>query len=153
MFACTNSHLRCLELAKQREWPWVFVMEDDFTFLVDKPTLWALLQPVLEGAIDFDVIMLSYGNHGPQGEAPPGARALGLGHVFNSQTSSGYIVHSGFYDTLMSNFRESLETRSPLDMFWKKLQPISRWYYTLQRMGKQRLSFSDIEKRTVDYGC
>lgn len=30
---CTLSHIRCLELAKERQYPHVFIIEDDITFL------------------------------------------------------------------------------------------------------------------------
>ena len=29
---CTLSHIRCIELAKARDWPYVFICEDDITF-------------------------------------------------------------------------------------------------------------------------
>ena len=45
---CTKSHLKCLRLAKQRNYPWVLVLEDDCLFKKDTkerfeqllPTLW-----------------------------------------------------------------------------------------------------------------
>ena len=34
---CGLSHLAVLKLAKDNNWPHVLILEDDFTFLVDKP--------------------------------------------------------------------------------------------------------------------
>jgi hypothetical protein len=153
-FACTASHIRCLEMAQARGWPYVLILEDDFTFLCSKETLDQFVQRVVtSGAVDFDVIMLAYNNQGQQlDDLSPEARGLGLGRVSHSFTSSGYIVHSRFYDTLLHNLRTSIQVQCLLDIFWKHLQPRSNWFYTLQRMGKQRASYSDIERRTVDYG-
>ena len=40
-----------------------------------------------------------------------------------------------------------------LDQYWKPLQPISNWYYSLKRVGLQRPSFSNLTNDYVDYGC
>ena len=40
-----------------------------------------------------------------------------------------------------------------IDMNWKKLQPISKWYCIYPCLGKQMDGYSDIEQREVRYGC
>jgi hypothetical protein len=38
-----------------------------------------------------------------------------------------------------------------LDIYWKKLQPISNWYCLNPKIGKQMESYSDIEQRVTTY--
>ena len=38
-----------------------------------------------------------------------------------------------------------------LDVYWHKLQAVSKWYVFKPKMGYQIPSYSDIEKRYVNY--
>jgi hypothetical protein len=126
---------------------------DDFQFLVTRDYLDGILRLVTTGVLEFDVLMLSYGNRGPQGTPTPEEEALGLGVTTDSQTTSGYIVHWSMLDTLIANFKEAVAVGQFVDMHWKILQkaPHVKWYYTQTRVGKQRPGYSDIEGRFVDY--
>ena len=84
-----------------------------------------------------------------------------LGKCVNVQTASGYLVHNKFYDTLICNLTESFDKFMSHphqhwlyshDQYWKKLQPVSEWFYFLERIGKQRKSYSDLGGRIVDHG-
>ena len=58
------------------------------------------------------------------------------------------------------NFSEGLDLLKPTkkhwlyscDQYWKKLQPISDWFYFLERIGKQRKSYSNLGLAVADYG-
>jgi hypothetical protein len=82
--------------------------------------------------------------------------------VRNCQTTTGYIVAQPYYDTLISNFRESAANlmRHPqnrrqyaLDIYWKQLQqlPDSRWYMLIPPTVTQYQNYSNIEERETNY--
>jgi hypothetical protein len=83
-----------------------------------------------------------------------------LSRVREAQTTSGYLVHARYLPKLLGNFLESsfklnkncsLYDKYAIDQFWKRLQPRDRWYAFSPLLGRQLPSFSDIEKREVDY--
>jgi hypothetical protein len=64
------------------------------------------------------------------------------------------------YDIFIRNFKESVEKliREPtktklysLDIYWKKMQPQYFWYMIIPPTVFQYESYSDIEKRVVNY--
>jgi hypothetical protein len=151
---CSKSHLECLKLAKLRKYPYVFIFEDDFECLVTKQEFHEVLSFI---PYEFDVVMLSYCLCRSE---PYDAT---FGKVLECQTTSGYVVHARFYDMLIQCFEEGIArmehdpSRSnirawTLDQYWKKLQPKSKWLYSLKRLGRQRASYSDIERKHMDYG-
>ena len=84
-----------------------------------------------------------------------------FGKVLEVQTTAGYIVSSRFYETLLDTWEKGVASyeQAPechwlflLDQTWKALQPHSRWYYSLSRVGKQRSGWSDLGQRYIDYG-
>jgi len=148
---CTLSHIAVLKLARDRKYPAVLIFEDDFEFLVSKETFEDVLATLPE---DYDVMMLSYNLLRSE---PYSDR---FGRVLEAQTTAGYIVNARFYDTLLATLEEGYrlfcETGAhwlyTIDQSWKVLQPTSRWYYSLTRVGKQRAGYSDLHRAYVDYG-
>jgi len=62
---CTLSHIKCLELAKERDYPQVFICEDDIKFLNPKILLQNLKKfKNSENGEDWDVIIIG-GNNCP----------------------------------------------------------------------------------------
>lgn len=152
---CTLSHIRCLELAKQRGYEHVFICEDDITFT--NPELFkSNLQKFYENdKIMWDLLIIG-GNNVPPYQQVEDYCA----RVFYCQTTTGYVVKSHYYDTLLENFRESAKNlmREPknhstyaLDMYWKRLQCQDFWYMITPPTVTQYESYSDIENRTVNY--
>lgn len=150
---CGESHLIVLKNARDLKLELVTIFEDDFQFLINRKEYDEILSNLPS---DYDVVMLSYNmiHCEPFNEM--------FGKVIEVQTTSGYIVHSRFYDKLISNWEYALSllkenphtyAQYELDQYWKKLQPSSNWYYSLKRVGFQRPSFSDLERRNVDYKC
>lgn len=149
---CTRSHLEVLKLARDRGYPSVLIFEDDFQFLVSKETVESVLQTLPE---DYDVVMLSYNliRGDPYNDR--------FGRALEVQTASGYIVHARMYDRLIATLEEGYRMflANPdahwlyiNDQVWKSLQPTSRWYYSLLRIGKQRPGWSDLGQKFVEYG-
>jgi hypothetical protein len=152
-FGCVLSHIEVLKLARERKYPTVTIFEDDFEFLVSKNEFKSILARIPS---EFDVVMLSYNlfKSEPYNDT--------FGKCLDVQTSSGYIVHQRFYDTLLANLEEARELYANdltqegfkkyiIDQYWKRLQPSATWLHSLQRVGRQRASYSDIELKVVDY--
>jgi GR25 family glycosyltransferase involved in LPS biosynthesis len=153
---CTLSHIRCLELAKERQYPHVFIVEDDITFL--QPELLLENLKKFEENVElqrWDVLIIGGNN------CPPYTKVTDYCiRAFNNQTTTGYIVKSHYYDTLIANFKESAQMlmRNPhnkrefaLDMYWKRLQQTGVWLMIIPATVTQYQDYSDIEKRVVNY--
>jgi glycosyl transferase family 25 len=152
---CTMSHIKCLELAKQRDYEYVFICEDDITFR--NPELFKRnLQKFYENDdINWDLLIIGGNN------VPPFQQVTEYcARVFYCQTTTGYVVKKHYYDTLLKNFRESAnglmrEPNNPstyaLDMYWKRLQLQDFWYMITPPTVTQYESYSDIENRNVNY--
>lgn len=155
---CTLSHIQCLEIAKERKYPFVFICEDDIQFL--NPQLiqenlqkfWE--QPPADG---WDVLILGGNNFQPYETFSDYAI-----HIHFCATTTGYIVAQHYYDILLENFKQSaqlLETDTTqassyaIDVLWRKLQKPkdSRWYMLVPATVSQRPTYSDIMKKIVDY--
>lgn len=142
---CTMSHIAVLELAKASGWKNVLIVEDDF--------MWTRLDPmVLPNLLEnpYDAIVLS----GAWIQCDPATYKLR-----SCQTTTAYIVHGAYYDTILANFKEGLQQLQAtglygsyaLDQYWKRLHAADNWFIVQPIMGVQRPGFSDIEKRVVNY--
>jgi len=150
---CNESHLTLLKKARDLKLESVTIFEDDFIFLISPEEYSQILSNLPS---DYDVVMLSYNiiKSEPYNEM--------FGKVIDNQTASGYIVHSRFYEKLIDTWEEGLRlfkdnpthiSSYVCDMYWKRLQPTSNWYYSLKRVGKQSVGFSDSMNCVVDYQC
>jgi GR25 family glycosyltransferase involved in LPS biosynthesis len=149
---CAQSHIGILKDFLVSDDDFCIILEDDFR-LNEISELEKAVQKA-SAFQEWDVIMLS-GNlikHSEEEE--------GLVRVQEAQTTSGYIVSKKFAPTLLTNFREAenglLESGTNfhdycIDQYWKKLQPISRWFSVYPKIGYQESGFSDIEGRNVSY--
>jgi GR25 family glycosyltransferase involved in LPS biosynthesis len=153
---CTMSHIACLEIAKNRNYPHVFICEDDIQFL-NPSVFFDSLQKFekSEYASKFDVLIVG-GNNCP----PYENKEEYCLRVFNCQTTTGYIVREHYYDTLISNFKESAKNllmnphnirEYALDIYWKRLQYSGYWFMIIPATVVQYESYSDIEKHVVNY--
>jgi len=147
---CNLSHIEVLKLARDRRYESVMIFEDDFQFLVTKEEWDQLIARLPER---YDVVMLAYNlvSSTPHDET--------FHRVQEVQTTSGYIVHSRFYETLIMRWEEGarLFMESPhldwcyiLDQYWKPLQPGAEWFSYQTRVGKQRSGFSDLSRQFVE---
>jgi len=151
---CTMSHIKCLELAKERGYEHVFICEDDITFL-NPELLKTNLQRFIDTNVTWDVIIIGGNNCPPYQTIDDFAIKVG-----NCQTTTGYIVNKHYLDTLISNFRESAANliKNPankqmyaLDIYWKRLQQMHNWFMITPITVIQVQSYSDIENRVTDY--
>jgi GR25 family glycosyltransferase involved in LPS biosynthesis len=152
---CTLSHIKCIEIAKSRDYEQVFICEDDITFL--QPDV---LKKNIElfndyEDINWDVLIIGGNNVPPYQQIQEYCA-----RVFYCQTTTGYIVKKHYYETLLKNFRESAENlmRNPekvkefaLDIYWKKLQIQDFWFMITPPTVTQYENYSDIEEQTTNY--
>jgi glycosyl transferase family 25 len=146
----TRSHLEVLKLAKQRKYESVLIFEDDFSFSMSPIEFDTLRFSVPK---DYDVVMFDYSNMTSHPYNDEFVRVL------EAQVASCYLVHSRMYDRLISNLEEAvcLYEANPdyhwlyiNDQYWKHLQPVSNWYASRVRVGRQRPGFSDLQGRYTE---
>lgn len=152
---CTLSHIKCLEIAKERDYEQVFICEDDITFT--NPELFKTnIEKFCENEdIMWDVLIIGGNN------VPPYKQYYDYcARVYNCQTTTGYIVKQEFYDVMIKNFKEGVTKlmRDPnnkrmyaIDIYWKKLQMENFWYMITPPTVTQYENYSDIENKNLNY--
>lgn len=152
---CTMSHIKCLELAKQRDYDQVLICEDDITFTNTETFKNSLTAFHNDTSIEWDLLFISGNN------APPYEKVSDYCvRTTNCRCGTGYIVKKHYYDAMIQNMREGLKNlmREPdnkpmyaLDMYWNRLQQNDRWYLLIPLTVVQAPCYSDIEQRNVNY--
>jgi len=157
---CGISHIKCLEIAKERNWEMVTIIEDDFK-CVDiakyKNSISQFWKNHKKNGIMWDVVLLGGNN------CPPYTKIPGVEYcvqVSNCQTTIGYVVKRAFYDILINNMREAIsllmrfpdiKTQFAIDIYWKPLQASGRWYLITPLTITQHTCYSDVEKQENNY--
>lgn len=145
---CAQSHVKAVELALERRYRYVCILEDDFCPLVSSSEFSASIQKawaVLPA--DFHVLML--------GQTPIRMQRLHqdpLYRVKQALAMPGYIVAQEYLPVLLQAFRQALATERPIDLLTQKLQASDQWYGFFPPIARQLPGFSDIENRDTDYG-
>ena len=151
---CSMSHLKLLEIAKANNLPHVLIVEDDILF-TDISLFVNQFNKFLELHKDFDVVLISGNNLPPYKNIDDTCVK-----VSQCQTTTGYLVQSHYYDTLINNYRKGIKNliENPenhklfaIDKFWFNLQKIHKWYLIIPLSVTQREDYSDIEKRPTNY--
>ena len=155
---CSMSHLKCLEIAKKNNWPYVMICEDDLLVLdsakfVQHVNRFFSLQGNTNDSWN---VLLIAGNN-----VPPYAKVDDTCiRVTHCQTTTGYIVKNSYYNILIGNIRAGIERliKEPekhalfaIDKFWIQLQRIHTWYMLAPVVAVQREDYSDIEHRKTNY--
>ena len=154
LIGCGMSHLKCIELAKKRDWDHVFICEDDITFT--NPRLFLKqLNKFFKSNLEWDVILVG-GNNIPPYEKF-GNFCIKVSHC---QTTTGYIVRKEYYDVLIKNFKEGVQkliknqddhALYAIDKKWTELQKKDKWYLIIPTTVIQKPGYSDIEKKNTNY--
>ena len=155
---CSMSHLKCLQIAKKNNWPYVMICEDDLLFL-DKELAVKQMNHFLglhSDPKDICNVMLIAGNNVPPYKVIDDTCI----RVSHCQTTTGYIVKNAYYDTLIENIKTGIEKlmKNPtnafsyaIDKYWIQLQKRDVWYLLAPIIAVQREDYSDIEQRTINY--
>jgi GR25 family glycosyltransferase involved in LPS biosynthesis len=151
---CTLSHFEIIKNAINNDYNNIIIFEDDFKFIIEYNEFYYMIKTFFEMNIDFKVIMLSYNlfRSEPYNDL--------VSYVRDAQTTSGYIVNKKFYHCLYELYYEGainllkgeFASIFTCDQIWKKEQN-GNWFMFNTRIGIQRESYSDIDKKIVKYGC
>jgi GR25 family glycosyltransferase involved in LPS biosynthesis len=156
ILGCTMSHLNAINLAKERNYNNVLILEDDFQFTISKEEFENQLQTFFNSKIEYDVCMISYNIQRSEPTEYPF-----LTKVLEAQTASGYIIHHTFYDKMIELYEWAIplldQTKEHWhyanDQCWKRLQPEAKWYCLANRCGRQRAGYSDNSGQFEDHDC
>ena len=159
---CSMSHLKCLQIAKNNNWPYVMICEDDLLILnnetfVNHINKFFRIHGDGDDSADskWNVLLLAGNNVPPYKKIDDTCI-----HVSHCQTTTGYIVKREYYGILMDNIRVGIENlmKTPdqhiiyaIDKFWIKLQKQHIWYMLAPIVAVQREDYSDIEERKTNY--
>jgi len=150
---CSMSHLKCIELAKQNDYEYVFICEDDIEFL--NPQLFLTqLETFLNSSLHWDVAIVAGNNMIPY--IPVSDYCI---KVLNCQTTTGYIVNKSYYDKLIQNYKEGIKKllKEPInndykiDKYWFRLQQTDNWYLIIPLSIIQKEDYSDIERKVTNF--
>jgi len=151
---CTLSHIKCMELAKQRNYSHVVICEDD-TMFTNVELFQKQLNAFLSKHHSWDVVLFAGNNVPPYEQIDETCVS-----VNRCQTTTCYMVNGHYYDTLLANYKEGLAKlmRSPeqhvsyaIDKYWFSLQSKDNWYLITPLTVIQREDYSDIEGRVTNY--
>ena len=144
--------------------PFLLVLEDDFTIRAGADFL-AALEAAINQSGFWDVFLLAHNAAVPIARTP----MADVFRVIHAQTTSAYLVGRLYASRLMEIFFRSAEMQnrtrnipSPAreaadilfrcDIMWKQLQINDRFCSQIPALTTQRASYSDVEKKMVDYG-
>ena len=146
---CSKSHIGALELAIKNNWKNVLIVEDDMIFVKDKFKYGTQILRLLFNK-NPDVIVL-------------GAHTVSYNKntfkLNNCLTTTAYLVFNHYYQTLLSNFKESalmLEKTYQIipyaiDRYWTNLQEKDNWYIIYPYLCIQNDGYSDTDRTTHIY--
>jgi len=151
---CSMSHLKCLQMAKEKGWDHVLICEDDITFT--NPVLFVQqMNKFLNKQENWDVVLLAGNNMPPYKQVEDYCV-----QVTRCQTTTGYLVKSHYYDKLIDNIKTGMNmlVRNrdmhkiyAIDKYWFLLQDKDLWFLITPLSVVQREDYSDIEKRRTNY--
>jgi GR25 family glycosyltransferase involved in LPS biosynthesis len=153
---CSMSHLKCLEIARANNLPYLLICEDDATFLqpaVFKRQFNAFLAK--HPLNTWDVVLLAGNNMLPYEKIDNTCIKVSY-----CQTTTAYLVNGAYFSTLIDNIKKGLqnliqeptnESKFAIDKYWLQLQKIDRWFLIIPLTVTQKEGYSDIEKKNVNY--
>lgn len=162
-FGCALSHLKTLgTIIINDPNEYAVVLEDDFVWKYPPSKTKHILNHVLQDKT-WDICLLSC-----NGITKP--KSQYMCKVVSCQTTSGYIIRKRYLPILLKHWQWYVDNKYlcdkaydpkkliyghlvTIDDSWKILQKRDndRWIITNPILGKQSASYSDIEKRNVDY--
>jgi GR25 family glycosyltransferase involved in LPS biosynthesis len=99
----TEAHTRCIELARERQYEMVMILEDDCKFLFDKDRIHSEIEKFLNTAPP-DWNGLWFGSFFTMDyEYAYDEKNWGIVHIFNQQTA--VLLHNTFYSNLIDTYR------------------------------------------------
>jgi glycosyl transferase family 25 len=155
---CLLSHIKALSfILKYYNNSIVLIAEDDVIFKDNINNINNKLSSIFDKLGDnWDVIMLAHNTQQFENTNIPF-----LIQIKESLTASAYIINPKYIKKLLNNYindylillkTQIWKTEYCVDVSWKKLQKNDKWYAIEPSFVIQGKSYSDIEKREVNYG-
>ena len=142
LIGCAQSHIECLTIAKNNNWPYICIFEDDLLF-TEPNKVKQMLNKYIDH--DYDVLYIGawinkYNSINKE-----------LIRVTNGCCFHAYIVKSHYYETLLNNLNEGLQKKiiDPENMSYNndvyihKLQKEDNWLCFNPVLATQRDGYSD----------
>ena len=148
---CVKSHIKCIEIAKERGYPFLCIFEDDVVFRnIEK------CRDMINKYIDTDYDVLYIG-----------CRVLDNKYEFitddlirinSAYTTHAYIIKSHYYDIILKNYYEGMNLKIKagkdshskrnseeynIDVYLGKLQKTDKWYSFYPHFVSQKDGYSD----------
>ena len=151
---CLKSHIKALKYALTLDLPYILITEDDF-YIKDMNYAVNSINTFLKNFKNWDVLMLGINKH----IAEP-TDIEGIIRIKSGGTASGYLVKKNYIPKIISIYERDLNKYNTtqewsdeycVDVSWVELQKVDLWYSFTPSIGIQRPSYSDIEKKKVDY--
>jgi glycosyl transferase, family 25 len=148
---CSRSHLDILKQSKQKDHPFVTILEDDIHFKNPEKTI-KQLDDICKSNDEWDVIIL--GGIGKTNKKIKSSYSKANGVT----TTTGYIVNKNYVDKLIDHWEKGLKKllKEPekhsiyaLDQTWKELQEKDNFIILNGNDVIQRSDFSDIQNGYV----
>lgn len=145
---CSASHIKCLTLAKQRDYPWVLIVEDDCLLTPNATAaaaqLISLLPYLWASRTEWDIF---YGgttfltDHKRISHSPPIFQVKGF-------TTHFCLIHNSSYDKILSSYPKHIDDfTKEIDVFYSEN---FRIWTTTPFFAKQRPGPSDISGKQAD---
>jgi GR25 family glycosyltransferase involved in LPS biosynthesis len=125
LVGCAMSHIACIEKAKELNWDYVIIFEDDMK-IEGKNSLIEKFNKYIN--YDFDVLYLGCWNY-----LKPKQVEKDLARVVRAVCNHAYIVKQHYYDTFLQNLKEGIEWKLKEDI---RENNIDEYHYTLQEKDK-----------------
>jgi glycosyl transferase family 25 len=137
---CFQSHLKCIQIAKDRKLPYVLILEDDAVFTEDAfEKLEIIFKEVNE--LQWDMFFL-----GANLQAPAERLTMNLLKLNGAYAAHAYMVHERFYDTILN-----LPHTCEMDVHYHNLMPNHNVYMCDPMIAYQLPSHSDLQDGFRDY--
>jgi len=139
-----ESHIECLEKAKELGWKHVIIFEDDIKVENKKKVIEKFNKYICE---DFwDVLFLGCWNY-----VPPIRVNDDLAKVVKAVCIHAYVIKEHYYDTLIENYRECIKKKRENvddgnynhDEYFEILQQKDKWFCLIPIMITQKDGWSD----------
>ena len=155
---CLKSHIKVLEIARDKKWPYVVVCEDDIE--IEYPEiLMSKTNNFINSGVEWDVLLLLTV---PMMYSDWDKNVI---KVSNSYSSGCYIVQNHYFNTLLNYYKQTLkelvdyvnsrdiptgirvdEGWKALDARWEVLQKRDNWFMVYPRAMRFWDSYSNIIK-------
>jgi GR25 family glycosyltransferase involved in LPS biosynthesis len=147
---CSASHIKAVKLAKERNYPWVVILEDDCILTPIAAQQFQSLLPYLwKNRSRWDIFYggTSIVKEKPQiriSYSPPMYQTL-------AYTTHFCLIHKSTYDRILSNYpRNIVDFKQQIDVYYSQILRI--WtttpFFALQRSGKSDISSKEITDYT-----